>query len=213
MRLLPRDGSSPDAVPARAMPPDQDRSRGSAMNEAADFAVEVSAPETVTVWRVRTLDAEGRTGKAYRLRHRKGHGHAALDDDAGTEVARTAGLSEEAELRAWGAAHAQRDMARQPGRRQRPYEVIARIATGPGAGATAGARRVLARTSAEALETARRGWDLGQCTGPGECDIVLAASAQEDPQDVSTACHRAGVKQLPERVRPGGPSRRAGRER
>ncbi len=159
------------------------------MSEAEEIAVEFSGPETVTEWRVRLVDAKGvRATQTYRLRHRREERQAVLKDGCGAEVAATAGMTDEAELRAWAGAHARRDMARRPDPRQRAYEVVARIATGPAAGSTAGSRRVLARTSAEALDIARRGWDLTGELGPGEHDIVLAASAQEDPRDASTAC-------------------------
>lgn len=86
-------------------------------------------------------------------------------------------------------------------------------ASGPGAGSTAGTRKVLALTSAEALAVAWNDWGLRQQLGPGERDVVLAASAREDRHDVSTSCQRVAGAPDPGIARPREPSRDAGRER
>ena len=183
------------------------------MSEADDLSVDFDGPETVTEWRALPVDAKGRcTGGAYRLRHRKEEGHAALNDASGGAVATTAGLLDEAGLKAWAVGHVHRDMARRPDRRRRAYEIVARIASGPGAGSAAGTRRVLALTSAEALAAAWRDWDLQREVAPGDCDVVLQASAREDPGDVSTSCRRVAGVQLGVVARTREPSRAAGRE-
>ena len=184
------------------------------MSGTDELAVDFAGPDTVTEWRACPLDAQGQSaGTAYTLRHRKQDGNAALNDASGTAVATTAGIVEDTELKAWAAGHIRRDTARRSDRRRRAYEVVARIASGPGAGSTAGTRDVLALTSAEALAVAWNGWDLRQQLGPGERDVVLAASAREDRHDVSTCCQRIGGAQDPGIARPREPARAADRER
>ncbi len=184
------------------------------MSGTDELAVDFAGPDTVTEWRACPVDAQGRSaGAAYTLCHRKQEGNAALNDASGTAVATTAGMVEDTELKAWAAEHIRRDTARRPGRRRRTYKVVASIATGPGAGSNAGTCKVLALTSAEALAVAWNGWDLRQQLGPGQRDVVLAASAREDRHDVSTCCQRVAGAPDPGIARPREPSRAAGRER
>ena len=184
------------------------------MSGTDELAVDFAGPEPVTEWHACPVDAQGRSaGAAYTLRHREQDGNAALNDASGTAVATTAGIVEDTELKAWAAGHIRRDTARRPDRRRRAYDVVARIASGPETGSTAGTRKVLALTSAEALAVAWNGWDLRQKLGPEERDVVLAASARKDRHDVSTCCQRVAGARDPGIARPREPARAAGRER